>query len=56
LNVDEKKIVLEAKTLQDCSLLGAAELIFKGWHGEAIPYSQEKKSIIAGIFSRFFSN
>ena len=36
------------------SLLGAAELIFKGWHKEAIPFSIKKKSIISGFFERFF--
>ena len=37
------------------SLFGAAELIFKGWHNEAIPFSRRKKAVISGFFERFFS-
>ena len=40
---------------EDHSLFGAAELIFNGWHSEAIPYEKEKKSLFTGLFSRFFS-
>ena len=54
--VDQNKIILNSKTLNDSSIVGAAELITKGWDSEAIPYSEEKKSILAGIFSRFFNN
>ncbi len=36
------------------ALQGAAELIFKGWHKEAIPFINKKKSIISSFFSRFF--
>ncbi len=36
------------------ALSGAAELIFKGWHKEAIPFANKKKSVISGIFSRYF--
>ncbi len=35
-------------------LKGAAELIFKGWHKEAIPFIHKKRSIISSFFSRFF--
>ena len=41
--------------LNDFSALsGAAELIFNGWHREAIPLSHRKKSIISSFFERFF--
>ena len=33
---------------------GAAELVFKGWHQEAIPFIHKKKSLISSFFSRFF--
>ena len=36
------------------ALKGAAELIYKGWHKEAIPFIHKKKSIISSFFSRFF--
>ena len=36
------------------ALSGAAELIFKGWHKEAIPLKDRKKSIISSFFERFF--
>ena len=54
LNFNSDKIILKSIPLEDLPLLGAAELVFKGWHAEAIPYAQEKKSLFAGIFSRFF--
>ena len=54
LNLDTEKIKLEPITSDDLSLLGAAELTFKGWHAEAIPYVQEKKSLFASVFSRLF--
>jgi len=54
LNLNSDKITLKSIPLDDLPLLGAAELIFKGWHAEAIPYAQEKKSLFAGVFSRFF--
>ena len=54
LNFDADKIAVKLISLDDLSLLGAAELTFKGWHAEAIPYAQEKKSLFAGVFSRFF--
>ncbi len=54
LNLNLDKITLEPITSDDLSLLGAAELTFKGWHAEAIPYVQEKKSLFASVFSRLF--
>tara|TARA_B100000029_G_scaffold438150_1_gene453797 strand:- start:7294 stop:8484 length:1191 start_codon:yes stop_codon:yes gene_type:complete len=54
LNLNSDKIALKQITLDDLSLLGAAELTFKGWHAEAVPYVTEKKSLFAGVFSRFF--
>ena len=54
LNFDSNKIATRLITLEDLSLLGAAELTFKGWHAEAVPHVQEKKSIFAGLFSSFF--
>tara|TARA_Y100001970_G_scaffold159268_1_gene194828 strand:+ start:16587 stop:17801 length:1215 start_codon:yes stop_codon:yes gene_type:complete len=36
------------------ALSGAAELIFKGWHREAIPLTVKKRSMISSFFSRFF--
>tara|TARA_B100002051_G_scaffold273595_1_gene312726 strand:+ start:2352 stop:3554 length:1203 start_codon:yes stop_codon:yes gene_type:complete len=56
-NFDSNKISLESAVLKDHSaLLGAAELIFKGWHKEAIPFVNKKKSIISSFFSQFFQN
>ena len=37
------------------TLYGAAELLFKGWPNEALPFAAKKKSIISGFFDRFFS-
>ena len=55
LIVDMNKTLIESQ-VQDAfgSLQGAAELLFKGWHREAIPFSNKKKSIITGFFERFF--
>ena len=36
------------------ALLGAVELIFKGWDKEAIPLNVRNKSIISRFFERFF--
>ncbi len=54
LNFDTEKIAIRLITLDDLPLLGAAELSFKGWHAEALPYLHEKKSIFTGVLSRFF--
>ncbi len=55
LNVDSNKVLTESLNHDDFrSLSGAAELIVKGWHKEAIPFSNKKKSIISGFFERFF--
>jgi len=54
LNFNSDRIALRLITLDDLPLLGAAELTFRGWHAEAVPYVQEKKSLFAGVFSRFF--
>ncbi|MBH90604.1 MAG: hypothetical protein CMG67_00630 [Candidatus Marinimicrobia bacterium] len=54
LGIDSHKIALRLIKLEDLSLLGAAELAFKGWHAEAVPFAQEKKSLFTGVFSRFF--
>ena len=54
LNFNSDKIALRLVPLDDLSLLGAAELTFRGWHAEAVPYVQEKKSLFAGVFSHFF--
>ena len=55
VNIQNEKILIESLQKEDfSSLLGAAELIFKGWHKEAIPFSNKKKSIISGFFERFF--
>jgi len=54
LNINSDKIVLRLIALDDLPLLGAAELTFRGWHAEAVPYVQEKKSLFAVVFSRFF--
>ena len=55
INTNHNKALIESLKQDDFgSLLGAAELIFKGWHKEAIPFSNKKKSIISGFFERFF--
>ena len=54
LNFNSDKVDLRLIPLGDLPLLGAAELTFRGWHAEAVPYVQEKKSLFAGVFSRFF--
>ena len=36
------------------SMLGAAELVFKGWEKEAIPFVESKKSFISKVFSYLF--
>ncbi len=56
LKINQNNIRIEASPNDDfASLFGAAELIFKGWHNEALPYSSKKKSIISGFFERLFS-
>ena len=56
LKIDKTKTQVELLLLDDFSaLLGAAELIFKGWDKEAIPLSLRKKSIISSFFERFFN-
>ena len=45
LNFDSDKIVIRLITLDALPLLGAAELTFRGWHAEAIPHAQKKKSL-----------
>ena len=55
LSVDPNKTLIDSLIQDDLgSLLGAAELIFKGWHREAIPFANKKTSIISGFFERFF--
>ena len=55
LNIEQNKILSKWFPLDDFSALsGAAELILKGWHKEAIPFTNKKKSVISGFFSRFF--
>ncbi len=55
LRVDEMKTQIELMHLDDFfALLGAAELIYKGWDKEAIPLIKVKKSIISRFFERFF--
>ncbi len=54
LNFDSDKTAIRLITLDDFPVLGAAELTFKGWHAEAIPYVKEKKSLFEGVFSRIF--
>ena len=49
-----EKIIFKQIPLNDLSFYGAAELAFKGWHAEAVPYTNEKKSIFSGVFSRLF--
>ena len=49
-------ILVENFTYDDLgTLYGAAELIFRGWPNEALPFSTKKKSIISAFFERFFS-
>ena len=36
-------------------VIGACELIGKGWEKEAIPISEKKKSFISGFFSKLFN-
>ena len=55
LNFDTDINSIQLINQEDHSLFGAAELIFNGWHSEAIPYEKEKKSLFTGLFSRFFS-
>ena len=51
-----EKILIENFTDDDLgTLYGAAELIFRGWPNEALPFSTKKKSIISSFFDRFFS-
>ena len=54
LNFNSDKIAARLMSLEDISLFGAAELAFRGWHAEAIPYVEEKKSLFTGVFSRIF--
>ena len=56
IDLNDQKILIENFTDDDLgTLYGAAELIFKGWPNEALPFSIKKKSIISGFFDRFFS-
>ena len=56
IDLNDKKILVENFTDNDLgTLYGAAELIFKGWPNEALPFSIKKKSIISSFFDRFFS-
>ena len=56
IDFNDKKILVENFTDDGLgTLYGAAELIFKGWPNEALPFSMKKKSIISGFFDRFFS-
>ncbi len=56
IDVKDEKILVENFTYDPLgTLYGAAELIFKGWPNEALPFSTKKKSIISGFFDRFFS-
>ena len=55
INIEQNKLFIETLKQDDFgSLIGTAELLFKGWHKEAIPFSYKKKSIISGFFERFF--
>jgi len=55
LKINSSVIQTKSLPLNDfAALSGAAELIFKGWHKEAIPLSHRKKSIISSFFERFF--
>ena len=49
-----ENVILKSLILDDVSMLGAAELTYKGWHAEALPYVEEKKSIFSQLFSRIF--
>ena len=56
IDLNDRKILVENFTDNDLgTLYGAAELIFKGWPNEALPFSIKKKSIISGFFDRFFN-
>ena len=56
IDLNDKKILVENFTDNDLgTLYGAAELIFKGWPNEALPFSIKKKSIISSFFDRFFN-
>ena len=56
INIKDENILVDNFILDDFGTLsGAAELIFKGWPNEALPFSTKKKSIISGFFERFFS-
>ena len=55
LKTDQKKTHTELLHQNNfLALSAAAELIFKGWHKEAIPLKDRKKSIISSFFERFF--
>ena len=55
LVLQDEKIQVESLSNNDAStLFGAAELLFKGWPNEALPFSNRKKSIISSFFERFF--
>ena len=53
LGIDSNKIALRLIKLEDLSLLGAAELAFKGWHAEAVPFAQEKSLCLLVFFHVF---
>ena len=55
LNYNSDKNYFQNEALDDLPLFGAAELTFKGWHAEALPIVEKKKSLFGGVFSRFFS-
>ncbi len=55
LSFNSQKVALRILSLDDLPLLGAAELTYKGWHAEAIPYVNQKKSLFGRLFSRFFN-
>ena len=55
LKLRDNSIQVECFFNEDLSTLyGAAELLFKGWPSEAIPFPNRKKSIISSFFERFF--
>ena len=55
LVLQDEKIQVESLSNNEAStLFGAAELLFKGWPSEALPFSNRKKSIISSFFERFF--
>tara|TARA_Y100000590_G_scaffold319029_1_gene361034 strand:- start:3071 stop:4267 length:1197 start_codon:yes stop_codon:yes gene_type:complete len=55
INTEQGKKLCALSESDDFSALrGAAELIFKGWRQEAIPFVNRKRSIISSFFSRFF--